>query len=320
MNTNTLTQVHTIVTHKRPHIDEVVAIVLLKMYGREKFPGIQNAKIDFWDAGIQSVASKNWKQHHKEGVLLIGLGASCFDEHPNESIDRKKEECAATLVANYLGIRQKPELEQLLRYTLNNDTKGGNNPFDLAAVFNLGNKTWFDKDPQAIFEWMAQPIEWWIAKQKRFFIETKAEFDEYANVFPCIYKGREIIVVAIQSNDEEIGAYARSDYGANAQVVIQQNSKKQVAITTQKRAKICLDDVMAALREKELYYKKLPVLKNVDLKSDGTLIGIPEWFYDKPAARILNGSLSAPTVVATKIPFKEIVKIVHQKICVNFSK
>lgn len=319
MNTQTQICVHTIVTHKRPHVDEIVAIVLLKQYGRKKFPGIESAKIEFWDAGIKTPDGKDWKQYHKEGVLLVGVGASCFDEHPAALGDRKEEHCAATLVAKYLKIQEKPELEQLLRYTLTNDTKGGNNPFDLAALITLGNKRWFDTNPQDILEWCMQPIQWWIEKQIKFFVETKKEFDEYANVFECIYQGRNITVVAIQSSDPEIGAYARSDYGANAQVVIQQNSKKQVTISTQKRAKICLDDVIEALRQKEAYWKRIDS-KNLKLRVNGTIPEIEEWYYDKPAARILNGSLSAPNVKPTKIAFDEIVKIVKTKLCNNFQR
>lgn len=309
--------INTIVTHKRPHVDEIVAIVLLQQYGRTMFPGIEKAKIEFWDAGNKTPDGKNWKQHHQEGRLLIGVGSSCFDEHPSTDKDRADEHCAATLVAKYLGISDKPELEQLLRYTLTNDTKGGNSPFDLAALITLGNKTWFDTDPQGILEWSMQPITWWLQKQIKFFTKTKAEFEKWANVFSCLHKGREVIVVAIQSDDIEIGAYARSGYGAQANIVIQQNSKGQVSISSQKRANICFDDVIVEIRKKEAKLKHVQY-SGLNLGADGTLPEIPEWYYDKPSARLLNGALSAPNVPATKIDFEDLVSIVKRGLCVNF--
>ena len=252
MNTNTqvLSAVNTIVTHRRPHIDEIVAIVLLRAYGEKKFPGIKNATLAFWDAGSANTDNKSWKQHHREGRVLIGVGGSCFDEHPSATNDRKDGHCAATLVAQYLGISDLPELEQLLRYTLNNDTKGGNNPFDLAALTNLMNKTWFDTNPQGAVNWAIQAVEMLLQKQVKFFRQTAKEFNEYAEVIKCDHKGKNITVVAIQSNDEDMGAYARSDYGASAAIVIQQNQKGQVSITSQKRAKIDFSKAIVVIRRK----------------------------------------------------------------------
>ncbi len=275
------------------------------------------AKIEFWDAGTKTPDGRSWKEWHKDGYLLVGLGASCFDEHPSEKDKRSEQHCAATLVAKYLDIEERLELEQLLRYTFTNDTKGGNNPFDLAALITLGNKTYFDIDPQGIMEWAMQPVKWWLLKQIHFFTKTKKEFDDHAYIFECLHKGKQVTVVAIQSDDVEIGAYARSQYGASAQVVIQQNKKGQVSISSQKRANVCFDEVIAAIRQRECSLKKINFV-GLDLKVDGTTPQLEEWYYDKPAARILNGALSAPTVPATKIPFEQIINIVKAKLCSNF--
>lgn len=311
-------EIKAIVTHKRPHVDEIVAIVLLQSYGKKMFPGIEKAPIKFWDAGIGSLGTKTWKEYHKEGYILVGIGGGCFDEHPSSTKERSEDHCAATLVAKYLKIDHWPALEQILRYTKTNDTKGGNNPFDLAALITLGNKIWFDTDPQGILEWAMQPIKWWLKKQADFFTTTKKEFDTHARVFSCFYKGRKITIVSIKSDNPEIGAYARSKYGVEAQVVIQKNSKGQVSITSQKRASICFDRVVVALRKKEMQLKKIFYPK-IDFASDGTIPQIPEWYYDKNAARIFNGSLSATEVPPTKIYFGDIVKMVQHGLSNQFS-
>ena len=317
--THTSAHVHMIVTHIRPHVDEIVAIVLLQHYGKKHFPGIVDARIEFWDAGSRTQDGKDWKQHLKEGHLLVGLGGSCFDEHPSVNTERKEEHCAATLVAKYLGIEDRPELEQLLRYTLVNDTKGGNNIFDLAALITLGNKRWFDSNPQEILEWAMQPVVWYLEKQIKFFTKTREEFEKFSNIINCIYKGREITIVAIQSDDPDVGAYSRSQYGVNAAIVIQQNYKGQVMISSQKRAKICFNEVIIELRKKEARFKNISY-SGLKLDDDGTIPEIPEWYYDKPAARILNGALSAPNVPVTKIPLEEIVKLVQRELNKNFKK
>ena len=36
-----------IVTHERPHLDEIVAIWLLRRFGETRFPGISQAKVSY---------------------------------------------------------------------------------------------------------------------------------------------------------------------------------------------------------------------------------------------------------------------------------
>jgi hypothetical protein len=301
--------VHTIVTHKRPHIDEIVAIKLLKVYGRKVFLGIEKARVEFWDAGSKTPDGKSWKEWTKNGYLLVGVGGSCFDEHPAEKLERKEGHCAASLVAKYLGIENYPELQQLLKYTIDNDTNGGKNPFDLAAIITAGNKEWFETDPNSCLEWALQSVTIMLNRQIKFFSETKKEFEMHAYIKKCLYQGREITLVAIESDNTDVGAYARSEHGASAQIVLQRNSKHQVTIITQNRARISLDAIFIKLVTKE---KKLKGTYSGEVFTarEGSIPGVEEWYYDLPARRILNGSLSAPNVKPTRIPFEMIVDMV----------
>ncbi len=90
-------------------------------------------------------------------------------------------------------------------------------------------------------------------------------------------------------------------------------------ISSQKRAKICFNEVIIELRKKEARFKNISY-SGLKLDDDGTIPEIPEWYYDKPAARILNGALSAPNVPVTKIPLEEIVKLVQRELNKNFKK
>lgn len=320
MNNNQKPQrVATIVTHAMPHVDEVLAIVLLQFYREEYFPGISKATIEFWDAGRKTPDGKHWKEWLKKGYLPVGVAGSMFDEHPTDGQPRKEGHCAASLVARYLEIEENPEIEQLLRYVVNNDTNGGTNPFDLAALITLANKTYFSTDAKATFEWATQPIIWYLKKQQKFFKETRDEFDKYANIFETYHKGRSFTAVAIESDNTDIAAYARSKYGASAALVIQRNSKGQVSITTQKQARMQLDEVIRLIRIEELKLDSIGTrFNNTQLTIEGNMVQGDKWYYDKPAMRIFNGSLSAPNVPSTKIQFKHLVELVKKGLNRNF--
>ncbi len=65
---------HTVVFHKFPHLDEVVAYILALLYGRRIWPGINKAKVMFWDAGAKTPDGRPAHEWQSEGYLLIGVG------------------------------------------------------------------------------------------------------------------------------------------------------------------------------------------------------------------------------------------------------
>lgn len=88
-----------IIVHGSPHADEYGAIEVLCRFGCRQFPGIARARIEVWeDGGLPE--GKSWEDHAREGTILIGLGGSPFDEHPQSDGDEGfPGECATTLVA-----------------------------------------------------------------------------------------------------------------------------------------------------------------------------------------------------------------------------
>jgi hypothetical protein len=310
-------------THHRPHLDEIMAFAILQQCGKEKYPGVDTAEYVFCDAGSETPDGRSWKKWHEEGILLIGVGGSCFDEHPTPTKDRKENDCAATLVARHLGIESEPWMTKLLHYTKTNDTKGGTNPFDLAAMVNRLMKQFYDKSPsQTIEACIHNMILPYLVEQMNFFFETAPEFDQKAKVIKSSHRGRDIVIVAIESDNLQVGAYARSKYGADADVVIQRNSKGNVAITTKSTSMINLNGAIIGLRSMEMRLKDLPRNENINLIADGTIqnSGCEEWYYASPARQILNGSSSAPNVSATKIKFEKLISIVKDRLAQTFDK
>ena len=308
-------KIHTIVTHPRPHLDELVGIVLLRICGTTRYEGIEDAEIKFCSADT-TPEGKSWKQLQKEGILLIGIGGGIFDEHPTLDKERKEGECAATLVAKHLNILDEPWLAKLLKYVTANDTKGGTSPFDLAAMINRYNKQWFDKDPQKAIEWAVLQIEAYLTEQMEFFITTKDEFEQVATICNTSHNGKNIIMVYGISDNDQFGAYARSQFGAHADVVVQKNSKGNVIITTKKTSGINLDNVVRNIRLLEMRKRNFICsnIWDVSLTADGKCEKAEEWFYQKQAGQLLNGSRSASSIAPTKISFEKIVTTVKDSL------
>jgi hypothetical protein len=123
--------------HRIPHLDEYLAMWLLKRFGESKFPGISEAQVIFGDSGEKfgaAIGSTN--------VIPIGTGGGKLDEHLNgKDTDRIEGECAATLTAKNLGIQEMPELKNLLDYVLKHDSTGQRNNFDFADLVIAMNRS-----------------------------------------------------------------------------------------------------------------------------------------------------------------------------------
>ncbi|MEA3249664.1 MAG: hypothetical protein U9Q03_04910 [Patescibacteria group bacterium] len=86
----------TILTHHRPHLDDVCAMWLLKRF----LPDYQNAGIDFANAGpVEGGADEA-----DPNKTYVGVGRGKFDEHKGDH-----GECSASLVLAY--VREKASLE-----------------------------------------------------------------------------------------------------------------------------------------------------------------------------------------------------------------
>jgi hypothetical protein len=112
-----------IITHNRPHVDELVALMLLKKFpeGEEKFPGVKNATVSFMTTGeLPDGKTAN----DFPDTIFLGCGGGMFDEHATSQKERVEGECCATLVAKYLGIENDPGLQKILTFIRSEDLKG----------------------------------------------------------------------------------------------------------------------------------------------------------------------------------------------------
>jgi len=119
------TVIKTIISHENPDLDSILSIYLLKNYGGYKYPGVENATLKFYPAGVLPNA-KSPDELEKDGIIAVDTGGGRFDNHPvNNIVDAEKvNKCASILVAEDLAIDQYPELKPILEFTRLQDTEG----------------------------------------------------------------------------------------------------------------------------------------------------------------------------------------------------
>lgn len=293
-----------IVVHNRPHLDEIAAIWLLKKFGQEIFPGIGDAEIAFLNTGRESPDGRSAAEYEEEGVLFVGVGGGRFDDHP------KNGECATTLVAKALGVNDDPALAKILKYVTNNDLKGSSQPLDVADVVQSYYQE-FPDNPLFIIEWAMTGFEVEYTKQLRFFTATREEFERAARIEEVDGPRGKLKLAVVESDSEQIGKFARSEYGGQVAIIIQRNSSGNVQIFTNRKYGLMLYDVVQMIRLAEAEKRGSAVTSDWKvLASEGKIEGAEEWYFHEPVQALLNGSLTASDVPPTKLSLDEIKEMV----------
>jgi len=299
-----------LLTHERPHLDEIVAIWLLRKFGEQKFPGAATAKVSFTSVRKLNEAGLKPDDYDARGILLLGIGGGRFDEHPTLEEGRKAGDCATTLVAKELGISDDPALAKILRFVRAADVEGNASPFDISYVVKLLHARYPD-DPHRVIKWALVAIEAKYQEQVRFFTVVKPEFDAKAKVEEVAVGQRRLRVVSIDSDEDGIHKYARSEYGARAAVVIQRRSTGNVAVFGNKQAGVDMREAAKLLRLAEQAANGRTVTTDEErLVADGQVPGAEEWFYHKQGQMLLNGSLTQADVPPTRLSLDRITELV----------
>ncbi|NTV44623.1 MAG: hypothetical protein HGA67_02920 [Candidatus Yonathbacteria bacterium] len=296
----------TILTHNRPHVDEILGIVLLRKYGERHFPGVSTASIKYVDPN----QNLNCGKLEETGVLCVGVGGGRFDEHPSTRTgkERDKEECAATLVAKYLDIHEKPELSVALRFVVNNDTKGNGHPFDIASL----SKIMYDMRPHdEVVQFLVAGIEAKLQEQYELHWVAARDYKRAGTRDVLIAGGSPISICYGETSTTQFSKYARIQ---GATVVIQKDTGTgHVQIFTDNKVSIDMRDMVRTMRimENECARKGTPADWK-DLEKEGMLYG---WYFQKGGNMLMNGSKTATGVHPTSIPLSEIANAVTICLC-----
>ncbi len=303
-------QIHTIVTHRFPHLDEIFGIWLLQNQGGDKFPGIENAQIEYWDGGGSTPDGHPVEEWEQKGYVMVGVGGGRFDEHSTTTKDRKGGDCAATLVAKYLEVDKEPWMKQVLDFVVRDDLQGSASPFDLGPICKLLHQQ-YPNEPGVAMDWVMTGIGAKIREQINLWREARKEYESKARIERVIGpKGKELVIAVICSDNPQIGKYARMREGGNANIVIQQTSAGNVQIFTDNRG-LTLYDVVQMIRLAEQEKNRADMSMDWrTLALEGKVKGAEEWYFQEAGQMLLNGSLTANGVPPTKLTLNHIVELV----------
>ena len=305
-----------IVLPTRTQPDTLVAIFILKKFGEEKFPGIKEAEVDFWQVVPEGETDASLD---KKGVILIDLGGGRFDHH-----DKKPQTTASDLIANYLGVEEDISLVKLLEYARRDDFFGKgtisndsiDRAFGLSALVAALNKS-LVKNPGRVVDIIMPILVAHHNEEARRTKELPQEFEEKlksgaAEIFEVKQRDKKLKAVIITSESGSLAGYLRSQDGGKFDVVAQWLPSGHVNILTRPVKRIDLRSLAALLRVEEATRAG----KEFDMSARefakfGRIKEIPEWYYDPATNSIQNGGLNPKEVSPTKISAADFKKVLE---------
>lgn len=319
-------------THFRPHLDEIEAAFLLTKHGTKKF------------------RKDHCIQIGKEYLVRVGCMSGEFDEHRPHRGERKREQCAATLVAKALGCEE----DAALKYTMANDLNSTDQKNGLASTLWMLQRMFPERQDEVVNwgltalkakglaapddnDFSADKIATYVAKKlpkhadawcklladgraaqatafKAAVEQIKAEGQILILAGPKGDKNteRKLRLLVIKSDNTEVARASRfKDSGANADIVVVRNLSGQVSIAPNARANLKFHNLARILRCEE---KKARGNKHFDKWWELSDEGPGEdgiWFFAHSGQFLLNGSLTAPATPPTLIPLDKIVEYVQ---------
>ncbi|KKU06095.1 MAG: 2'-5' RNA ligase [Parcubacteria group bacterium GW2011_GWA2_45_30] len=305
-----------IVLPTRTQPDTLVAIFLLKKFAENRFPGIRNAEVDFWQVIPPGETEESLS---RKGIIVMDLGGGRFDHHA-----KVPKTTASNLIAEYLGIREDPSLAKLLEYAERDDFYGKgtisadpiDRAFGLSALIAALNKS-LVKNPARVVE-VTLPL--FIAhhnEEMRRTEEMPKEFQEKlargeVETFEVRQRDKKLKAVILTSESGSMAGYLRSKNGGAFDVVAQWLPSGHLNILTRPTKHVDLRSLAAVIRIEEATRAGLELEMDIrELARFGRINEIPEWYYDPATNSIQNGGLNPKEISPTKISREDFRKILE---------
>lgn len=297
----------TTLVHARFHFDELVAIILLQLYGEKLFPGISSKRTKVEIVSNPGALNSVKELNHRR--ICIGHGGGWFDDH----VIRGRVTSAAELVAEKIGISESHPVRRLLDQVVRCDNDSGVDELHIASIIKRLHKHYPD-NPEIVLDRVSQII--------RDLLEEEQAYEEvYQNLkfarhrFLLKDSGRQIRVAVARSDNAYASTVCRNK---SAQLVLMIQSKGNMQIISDEKAGIELSGVARLVRMAELAKRnrrfKFP---GAYLRSPGKLKECPQWFFfSKRGQFLLNGSSqSSPGVEATALNPREVLRAIEVGAC-----
>lgn len=300
--------IHSIALPSRPQPDTLIAITLLKHFGKNHFPGIEAAKFLI----LQRVEPFSEEKYLQQGILLIDVGNGRFDHH-----NKLNKTTASHLIAEYLGILHNSAISNLLNYAQRDDFFGkgtiSNDPIDrafgLSGLIHSLNKQYPqdpDKVAQTIFPLLQAHLLAEIEKNEtlpREFQEKKQN-GETIEFLVKQYR-KKLKVIMLKADNPGMIGYLRSQGGGAYDVVLQQTSTGHINLLTRPLKRIDLRMLAAVIRQKELEKRGENIQDMFYLTCPAQIKEVPEWYYDRATNSVQNGGINPQQIEPTKIQWDE---------------
>ncbi len=308
-------QIQKIVLPARPQPDTILGIFLLRRFGKEKYPQVENAEVDIWQ---ELPKNENLASLERKGILTLDLGGGKLDHH-------QKNTTLSKLVAEDLGVAEEPALQKLLAYGERDDKFGlgtiSSDQIDkalgLSGLIASLNKT-FPENPGKVIDTILPLIEAHYLEEKKRTEELPKEFEEKTKegkveIFETKQGDKKLNIVVLESDSISMAGWLRSSGGKKADVVCQKLSSGYVNILTRPLKRVDLRWLAAYLRNEEanLRGKKLNI-STFDLMRPGKVLDVSEWYYDRATNSMLNGGTNPKGVEPTAIPLERIKVILKE--------
>jgi len=302
-----------IILPTRPQAETIIGIFLLKKFGKEKYPGIENAKIEIRQ---QIPENETAESLEKKGILCLDIGGGKFDHH-------HQKETLSKIIAKDLKIEENPALQKLLIYGERDDRWGkgtiSNDPIDkafgLSGLITALNKN-FPEDPQRVVETILPLLEAHYKEERKKIIDLPQEFEEKlkngkAQIFNVKQGKKKLKVIFIESANQSLAGWLKAFQKAD--VVCQKTEKGYVNFTTRPLKKVDLRYLAAYLRYLEAKIRKRQInYSPKELMKPGIIPEIPEWYYDLATNSLLNGGPNPQGIEKSAIPSKNLIEIIKE--------
>jgi len=293
----------------KPQPDTIAGIFLLKTFGRDKYPGIEDAAVEAIGDLPQGFTETSLAER---GVLLIDVGGGKFDHHGRNTT-------ASRLIAEDLDIAEYPTLAKLLAYAERDDKYGAgtisqdplDKAFGLSGLIAALAKT-IPHAPEKVVGCILPLLKAHYREEKQRLEELPKEFAQKlktgdAEEFSVKHPRKDITVVMVRSDNPSMAGYLRAAGGIKADLVAQQTASGYVNIMTRPLKRIDLRPLALVLRKEEARRRnRHGELSEFELARPGRIPEIPEWYYDRATNSLLNGGMNPKGISPTAIPFQEL--------------
>lgn len=295
----------------RAQPDTIIAIFILKHFGKEHFPGIEDATFEVVPRLPDNETEESLAQ---KGMLLVDVGGGMFDHH-----SKPYQTTASSLITEYLGQKNNPALLKLLQFAERDDFYGkgivSTDPLDRAfglpgLIASLNRK--YVQEPAKVVEIVIPLIDAFYAEEEKRAFEMPKELEDKlrsgrADAFTVRHRGKTLKGIIIETDNPSMAGFLRSRGGGGYDVIaLRLPTGHTNILTKQVQPRVDLRSLCVLLRIQEAEARGVALEGSPEsLSVAGTMKEVPQWYFDPATNSLLNGGPNPQGIEATTIdPFE----------------